>query len=78
MLPRCREHLLLVVPVTLLVLGFHALPTAGVDFRDVALAAAASIPELDMNAVARGMGQITCVRSIGWMILIDWGRASST
>lgn len=44
-------------------LGFLSKPTAGVDFRDVALAGLANIPELDVNAVTRGIGKITCVRS---------------
>ena len=44
-----------------LLLGFVGKPAVGVDLRDVALAGLASIPELDMNAMARGVGKITCV-----------------
>ena len=47
----------------LLLVGFLSKPTAGVDFRDVALAGLANIPGLDVNAVTRGIGKITCVRS---------------
>lgn len=53
--PRLRKLLLPFV----LVLGFRAEPTAAVELRDVALAAAGlvNIPEIDMNAVARSVGQ---------------------
>jgi hypothetical protein len=76
-MPRRRLHTgtptarLLLLGCLLLLLRF---PTAtGVDLRDVALVGiAASIPEfpeLDVNAMARGIGKLTCV---GRALRVKW------